>query len=769
MIIKKVQNISKFVIIALLQIVVIPISFAAYISNLELDNIEFTGRESELEGINKLLKDNNIVSLSGFPGIGKTQIAKKYAHSSLKKYKIIWWINSDRNIELQFKKLAEQLNEKTLKEKKINTTTNDDKAIMNTTKDILKNLPEEWLIVYDNYNNYHSIKGDLPYSHKGDIGKVLITTRHNNLWNNNMKIETFKRNESIAMIEKIIKNISQKDATNLSILLGDYPLAIVQSSKYIKYTGVSVPTYIKLFNVQKKELEENEKILIQKGIISDYKITISVVMKVAIEEILKELPREMKEFLFVIANIYNKNIPRDLIVEYFNNNELKSSALVATALDYSFLNKEIKYENSNIDTYNIHELQQVAINNYIGENYIKENILKITSSFNKLLTRKIEKTNMMIFERPYMLKHIEILQNKMEEFGIKNNEMLELEIRTLEYYLSGKRDRIKAEQIIKKIDVIIDRPWVEKMLIARYKMMLASLQIWFTADYEKALKYTEDALVILKKYPLADEEKMMCYNRMGQILILKGLPNEAIEYSDLTKKLLEKNNYKLGNKDAYYGLRAVALMDTGDYQEAYKVNKYAIEDSKKINNNNKDIIGLKGVYIYKAAILIRQEKYREAIEELENIHLIISKDDYKVMYMAQIESLLAMGYLGIKEKELSKTYIHKSIDSFRKNDQKKNLNRNYAYALLVLGLIQAEYGDEEEAYNTYLKAEEIYRKIFKNMKVDEISELYINMAINAYRLKDQRHLDYAIKKHDEIFGLYNIKKSKIVQAMSENK
>jgi len=85
MIIKKVQNISKFVIIALLQIVVIPISFAAYISNLELDNIEFTGRESELEGINKLLKDNNIVSLSGFPGIGKTQIAKKYAHSSLKK------------------------------------------------------------------------------------------------------------------------------------------------------------------------------------------------------------------------------------------------------------------------------------------------------------------------------------------------------------------------------------------------------------------------------------------------------------------------------------------------------------------------------------------------------------------------------------------------------------------------------------------------------------------------------------------------------------
>ena len=579
-----------------------------------------------------------------------------------------------------------------------------------------------------------------------------------------MKIKKFKREESIAAIKRILNKIKEREANMLSELMGDYPLAIIHSAKYIKYCDISVEKYINLYKKEQKEIARHHNQLIGKVILDDYRKTIFTVLRLNIESIINDSKKEdMLDLLYLLSNIYNKHIPRDLIIEYFNNKEIKVDSLVSVLLDYSFLNSESQYADSNLNTYTIHELQQSAIISYLDEYRYKGNPAKIIRAFNNLLTGKLEYFIRLLWSRPYMLKHIESITEKYKD--IEDNQLIRADIRLLEYYLSGKRDRKKAEELINKINAHINKPWVSKLLIARLNMMLASLDIWFTSNYSRAWELVVKAHNIIMKEQDVEEEKLMVYNRMVQIKMLQGQSDEAIKLSDKARSLLEMD--KLGNKEAYYGLRAALYMDIGNYEEAYESNNLAIVEDKKAHDEKQNIMGIKAVYIYKALILIKREQYQEALELLKKINAEINKGDNKEMHLARVESLIAKCYLGLGEVKLARVYIDKSLINYGNKNIKELKNRDYPYALLIAGQIANKEGKREIAKNKYMEAEAIYRNFLANMKIDDISELLTSMAINYYQLKDQKNFDANIKAHDDIFGLGDLRKARIIKALSK--
>jgi hypothetical protein len=73
-------------------------------------NKEFVGRIEQLEKLEKALEDKPVQAISGKEGIGKSELALKYANDHAEQYKIVRWINAEPgNLKKEFKQIAQEL------------------------------------------------------------------------------------------------------------------------------------------------------------------------------------------------------------------------------------------------------------------------------------------------------------------------------------------------------------------------------------------------------------------------------------------------------------------------------------------------------------------------------------------------------------------------------------------------------------------------------------------------------------------------------------
>jgi hypothetical protein len=130
---------------------------------------KFVCREHLLEIIDDLFKENQLISICGFAGIGKSTLALEYGHRSTHKLNVRW-MNADlaQKFELDFRDLASSL--------QIQTSNINIKEIKTQVYTKLKNLDSGLLFILDNLQNYDDISknylSDLPQN-----SKCLLTTR----------------------------------------------------------------------------------------------------------------------------------------------------------------------------------------------------------------------------------------------------------------------------------------------------------------------------------------------------------------------------------------------------------------------------------------------------------------------------------------------------------------------------------------------------------------------------------------------------------------
>jgi len=215
----------------------------------------FVGRPLLHEQIKTHFKDKEntkiltLTALSGLGGIGKTQLANHYIHSS-QIYSFKAWFKADtpETLQQEYWSLAQGL-------KLVEEKDTIGEVIVRLHRWLQEN--SGWLLVYDNVKDKRDVYDLLP-KHGGHL---LITSRSGNSWlrGEQVEITAMSLKEAQALVEKIC---GQQGAEVDALLdkLGYLPLAIVHAANYMLVRCVNANDYLELYEKQRVDLLEKEEL-----------------------------------------------------------------------------------------------------------------------------------------------------------------------------------------------------------------------------------------------------------------------------------------------------------------------------------------------------------------------------------------------------------------------------------------------------------------------------------------------------------------------------
>ncbi|WP_431918758.1 FxSxx-COOH system tetratricopeptide repeat protein [Micromonospora wenchangensis] len=195
-------------------------------TNLPLRNKSFVGRNEYLERLRDQLTDGGgPVTLTGGAGVGKSEIAREFAHRFAYDYDVVWWIPAqDREtIQAALGELAKELN------------VTDSGGAAEAAVAALSNprgTIARWLLVYDNTDEADVLARLLP---RPGVGHVLFTSRDDGSSNlpAPLEVAAFTGDESTAMLRRML-GISAEDARAIAAAVEHLPLALRLATAWMR-------------------------------------------------------------------------------------------------------------------------------------------------------------------------------------------------------------------------------------------------------------------------------------------------------------------------------------------------------------------------------------------------------------------------------------------------------------------------------------------------------------------------------------------------------
>lgn len=268
-------------------------------------NKNFTGREDLLQNLRQTLTDDRsavlIQAISGLGGVGKTQLAVEYAYRYWDDYDIIWLLRSEDHTAIadDYCRLARCLHLQT-------EDPGDTPATVEAVRIFLARNAR-WLLIFDNVLSPDEIRRFLPET---TAGHILITSRHRD-WQCaiGIKIDTFKRRESIEFIQRRTGQDDEEAADDLAGELGDLPLALEQAGAFIAETGMPIPEYLKAYREKKLSLLEKRKPF-------DYLGTVATTWEISFQKIREDpdVGPVAEDLLNLCAYFAPDDIPLEMII-----------------------------------------------------------------------------------------------------------------------------------------------------------------------------------------------------------------------------------------------------------------------------------------------------------------------------------------------------------------------------------------------------------------------------------------------------------------------
>jgi tetratricopeptide (TPR) repeat protein len=231
-------------------------------SSLPVPSPFFTGRGAILEKVSKRLKQGKNVALSGMRGVGKTQIAKQYAHSHRKEYSRIFWARAEKHETLvaDFASVAQLLG-LSQKDKR------DQSIIVAAVKNWLE-TNHGWLVILDNADDISLVEQFVPAAH--DEGRVLLTSTASAFggWAEKISVEQMNPDDAALLLlrragvigkkaqPKKASQVDRKLALALAEKLGGLPLALDQAGAFIEETPSTLAEYTHFYEKEGKRLRE---------------------------------------------------------------------------------------------------------------------------------------------------------------------------------------------------------------------------------------------------------------------------------------------------------------------------------------------------------------------------------------------------------------------------------------------------------------------------------------------------------------------------------
>lgn len=181
--------------------------------------------------------------LYGIGGVGKTQIALKYAYASLEEYRFIFFMHADTEATLM--KDVDDVTRSML-------SLGDIKSAVKGRDDFKAWLSEnsKWLLIFDNADNLEVLKPYLPTCRHGSI---LITSRDPDIVNSRfgsqgLEVEPFALEDGAKfLLEQLRDGAESLDvAKKASRVFGGLPLALCQLIGYIDSNQSSLQDFLEL-------------------------------------------------------------------------------------------------------------------------------------------------------------------------------------------------------------------------------------------------------------------------------------------------------------------------------------------------------------------------------------------------------------------------------------------------------------------------------------------------------------------------------------------
>lgn len=754
-----------------------------HISNLPALEEHFTGRQEVLEKIsNRFAQGDYIVTLVGFLGIGKTQIARKFATQNKENYDIVWFIDAKGSVVDQLRGLATLINEweNTAQGKKININAQP-YNFLEQIHTFLKSTQRKWLLVLDNVQERGKILDFLPPKTAMSQGKILITTRNEIGWENPIRIHNFSRQESVALLKDILKIDQEDHLDKLAVLLFNHPLSLMQAGCYIrKHSHINTGYYMTLLTNRRRDLWAKEEAMIKedkdmKDLHYNYQMTGSAALQLSFEE-LKDCSPLGLQLLYHSAFLHSTEIPVDILAEIakalgydpiFDYNEAIHQLTKISLLEKDKVASPNESDNS---LFYMHDLTQAVLLAFQSSEEQKKAINTNLAVFSQVLSGGWDKVTKKLSTRPYLLAHIDSLCAHAKKLKLYNSSLIELMTHLLEYHMYHTREQAAYERLVLEIDALLkEAKDVSPLVLARFysdRVYARSLskegEKKFNArvirDYEKAIQILQDA-------PHQEEELFRVYMNFAQYYFLIGRFDDAKTYITKADEMvphIKSESYK----NLFFFVKAWMVCEMEEYELAHQSINEAINGLEKEEN-----IALQ-IYIknMKAWADLQtgdyEGAYRWAVQaRQEALDFFDHKDTDSFVW-----STLVIGVYKKRKGDLdgAEAAIKESLVRLEKEFEGALEVTDQAFAHTVLGDIYVEKGKLLEAKKEYQIAEKIYDRIYNQKEGVGISDLYVSCAILGVKLNDDFLAKHYLELHQKHYGKEHHGTKKILQFFEEN-
>lgn len=547
--------------------------------NLPLPNHFFTGREAYLVSLRELLEHHRIVALSGLGGIGKTQIALKYAYRNRPgAYPTALWVNAadTATLEADFASLAETLE---LPEK-------DEVEQAKRIKAVKEWLEKHtgWLLVMDNADELPDVEQFLLSKPRGHI---ILTTRWQfpEKYAAPLAVEAMDAEDGrqflLRRTNRSPKGEELEAVDHLVDVLGGLALALEQAGVYIKETTTSFADYLKLYEENRRTLLDQHGAL--NDVHSEHPLTVAATIKASFARV-REITPLAEDILHFCAFLQPDAIPEELFQhdDSFKVDPMIFHKGIAALQRYSL----IKY-NDQEKVFSMHRLVQVVHIDGMLPDIQKQYRWRVAQALNAAFP-EVEFSQWRQCGR--LLPHTLVCATWTEDELTPTVEVARL-FHNASIYLYDRGQYPVATKLLATVITIymqylgLEHPYTASAL---NNMAALCCQI---GEYEQAERFCQHALQVLEKKLGAEHPDIAAsLINLAAIYSLQGKGKQLVPLIVRANSIFEKH-LGIGHHDTANSIVLLASFfhDHGEYEQAELLYKMGLAILKPLGIEHPDI------------------------------------------------------------------------------------------------------------------------------------------------------------------------------------
>ncbi len=737
--------------ILLLFIVVISTceAYAVLLFNKEEPVYYFVNHEEQINNIRKLLIRDKIVGITGISGIGKSEIARKYAQKYQQDYDIIAFLDASIDLIPQFVLLAKEINQK--------ICSKTGRFISESTGSVKQNLmtylkPQgRWLLIFDNLhiNENNKIKDIIDWHHNGHI---MICSQDSQYLLPRISVPYLQEKDIFMAINKLIDERSEEFKKDLACNLKGYPTNIIGHSAIFLQSNnhMTIKEYINYIRKHDNKLNAHLSI------------------------VLNEITSEAKTLLYYMALLNNQKIGNNLL-EHLVDDKEKLSDLIDEIVRFGLI--EQISNNRNKKVFRMHDAVKYEILNIYDLATSKKTIDKLLIKIQHLMSGEMVNQFYLIMQDNTFESNVEVLLANADKYNSNIYTSMVLHNSLLGYYLRS-REPYNAKKMVSWFKehehklIWQNMTELEQVAYSRYLGRIGRYE-YFVVNHHSdiVMQYLVKAKNAINSLPNNEVAKSSIYYEMFQVQVFTGQIKEAEDNLHIIQSIMLNNkNFMHKASMIDYGMARI-LLTQGKYQQALLAIIDTISKEKAQLNKSRILAQISDVelrqenawlapiYTLQAEILNNMQRFEEAYAITNDVYTkIMSSDlneikDITSTTIAYCLTELSKSELGLKRQNDAWKHIVKAVDILiqdqdrnnRENELENSIDIFLANALVVKANILSTLGKAEEAMINYRLAKNIYWNIFniKNIgNMDNVSYAFSQAAKTATKLtnKSDRHI-----------------------------